>query len=147
MLDTRSDRYVIISSDSHAGASLRDYKPYLGGAFHDEFDAWAASFSDSWDVLDVEHLDSDDAQLRVGIASFLSPYNWESELRLEHFEAEGIVAEVVFPNTVPPFYPSGVIGAPGPTTAEEYRLRRAGVQAHNRWLVDFCDAAPGRRAG
>jgi predicted TIM-barrel fold metal-dependent hydrolase len=25
--------------------------------------------------------------------------------------------------------------------------RWAGLQAHNRWLVDFCADAPGRRAG
>jgi predicted TIM-barrel fold metal-dependent hydrolase len=48
---------------------------------------------------------------------------------------------------VPPFYPSGAVTAPSPTNAEEYRLLWAGVQAHNRWLVDFCNDAPGRRAG
>ena len=92
-------------------------------------------------------MDTDDADLRIGVASFMSPYNWESERRVEHLEADGIVAEVVFPNTVPPFYPSSIIGAPAPTTAEEYRLRWAGIKAHNRWMVDFCDAFPGRRAG
>jgi predicted TIM-barrel fold metal-dependent hydrolase len=48
---------------------------------------------------------------------------------------------------VPPFFPSGVISAPGPRNEEEYARRFAGIQAHNRWLVDFCAAAPGRRGG
>jgi predicted TIM-barrel fold metal-dependent hydrolase len=60
---------------------------------------------------------------------------------------DGIAAEVVFPNTVPPFYPSGIITAPGPRNAEEYARRFAGIQAHNRWLVDFCSLAPQRRGG
>jgi predicted TIM-barrel fold metal-dependent hydrolase len=139
--------YTIISSDTHAGADLLAYRPYLGADLHEEFDAWAATFSDSWGVIDTEQMDTDDDNLRVGVASFMSPYNWDSDLRLAHLDAQGIAAEVIYPNTVPPFYPSGVIGAPGPSTAEEYRQRWAGVQAHNRWLVDFCAAAPGRRAG
>ena len=60
---------------------------------------------------------------------------------------EGIAAEVVFPNTVPPFYPSGIITALAPESAEEYRYRWEGIKAHNRWLVDFCAQLPGRRAG
>src|SRR4029078_7555449 len=31
--------------------------------------------------------------------------------------------------------------------APDYAARWAGLQAHNRWLADFCAAAPGRRAG
>ena len=34
-----------------------------------------------------------------------------------------------------------------PPTPEDYERRWAGVQAHNRWLADFCAATPGRRAG
>ena len=32
-------------------------------------------------------------------------------------------------------------------TGADYEHRWAGLQAHNRWLADFCAAAPGRRAG
>ena len=140
-------RYVLISSDAHAGADLLDYRPYLSSELHDEFDAWASVFHDPWSDFDDDTTNSEDVGLRVGVSSFLSPYNWDSDKRLEHMNGEGIAAEVVFPNTVPPFYPSGVITSPAPSTEEEYRLRWAGVQAHNRWLVDFCSQAPGRRAG
>ena len=34
-----------------------------------------------------------------------------------------------------------------PPTAADYERRWAGIQAHNRWLADFCARAPGRRAG
>ncbi len=38
---TPTDRYTVISVDGHAGAALRDYKPYLASKWHGEFDAWA----------------------------------------------------------------------------------------------------------
>ena len=31
--------------------------------------------------------------------------NWDSDRRLREMEADGVVAEVIFPNTVPPFFP------------------------------------------
>lgn len=140
-------RYTIISSDAHAGAELRAYKPYLEKQFHDEFETWAADFKDAWSDQDLEMIDTDDPNLRVGTASFCSEYNWDSDKRLEHQNNQGIAAEVIFPNTVPPFYPSGAVTASAPSTDEEYRLRSAGVKAHNRWMVDFCAEAPGRRGG
>lgn len=83
----------------------------------------------------------------MGLQSFMSPMNWQSRKRLEYLEGQGIAAEVIFPNTIPPFFPSGVITASAPRSREEYEARWAGVQAHNRWLVDYCNDVPGRRAG
>jgi predicted TIM-barrel fold metal-dependent hydrolase len=140
--------YVLISSDGHAGADLWDYKPYLAKEFRDDFDAWAEGFTEPWADYDDELADLDDDNIRIGVASAGSVYNWDSDKRQEHLEDQGIAAEVLFPNTVPPFYPSSAITSPSPaTTGDEYRHRWAGVQAHNRWLVDFCAQAPGRRAG
>ena len=67
---------------------------------------------------------------------------------MRDLEADGIAAEVIFPNTVPPFFPGGalVTQAP-PADAHDLELRWAGLQAHNRWLADFCARTPGRRAG
>ncbi|HET6950588.1 MAG TPA: amidohydrolase family protein [Acidimicrobiales bacterium] len=135
------DRYVVISSDCHAGADLPDYKPYLEARWHEEFDAWAGTYVDSWADIDSG------SEWKAGVSSFMSPLNWDSSKRLEALETEGIVAEVIFPNTVPPFFPNGLLAAPGPRTREEYERRFAGVRAHNRWLKDFCDEAPGRRLG
>ena len=103
---SESPRYCLISTDAHAGADIQGYGQYLPKAFHDEFDAWAATFDDPWSKLDDEMHDRDDPDIVMGRASFVSRYSWESETRLEHMDAEGIAAEVVFPNTVPPFYPA-----------------------------------------
>jgi predicted TIM-barrel fold metal-dependent hydrolase len=124
------DRYTIISCDTHAGGDVQDYKPYLPSTLHDEFDAWAATYVNPF-------------------ADLLAPTayrSWDSERRLEEHEADGIAAEVIFPNTVPPFFEEGNLVALPPND-EDYPRRWAGVQAHNRWLAEFCAKAPGRRAG
>lgn len=130
MSETLSERYAVISSDGHAGADLRDYRPYLASQWHDEFDAWAPTYVNPF----------------ADLQSPTAYRSWDSERRLEETEADGIVAEVLFPNTVPPFFDSSQLTALPPTEAD-YERRWAGVQAHNRWMVDFCAAAPGRRAG
>jgi predicted TIM-barrel fold metal-dependent hydrolase len=141
--DLTEERLVIISSDTHAGADIQDYKPYLERRWHDEFEGWARDYHDPWADLEPPGPD----ERRNGLASAELDTNWDSAKRLSRLEAEGIAAEVVFPNTAPPFFPSGVITAPNPASREEYDRRLAGVRAHNRWLVEFCAEAPGRRAG
>lgn len=128
--DPLDERYTVISADCHAGGSHADYREYLDPAFRDEFDAWRGRYKNPYKDL------GDTRRLR----------NWDDELRNGQQEADGVAGEVVFPNTVPPFFPSFVLFAK-PPTAEEYRQRRAGIQAHNRWLVDFCERFPERRAG
>ncbi|MFF9506040.1 amidohydrolase family protein [Streptomyces sp. NPDC014724] len=129
-MDRRSDRYTVISADCHAGADLLDYRSYLETKHHDDFDAWATAYVNPYEDLLADTADR----------------NWNSARRVTELEADGIVAEVVFPNTIPPFFPSAALMAPAPSRAE-YEQRWAGLRAHNRWLADFCAQAPGRRAG
>jgi predicted TIM-barrel fold metal-dependent hydrolase len=124
------DRYTIISADCHAGGSHAAYREYLDPKFLDDFDAWRGKYKNPYKDL------GDTRRLR----------NWDNEMRNSQQEADGVTAEVVFPNTVPPFFPSFVLFAKPPTD-EEYPHRRAGVHAHNRWLVDWCGEFPERRAG
>jgi predicted TIM-barrel fold metal-dependent hydrolase len=72
--------------------------------------------------------------------------NWDSERRWADQESDGVVAEVLFPNTVPPFFPAFGL-SPGQPSPDEYPYRMAGVRAHNRWLADFVAESPQRRAG
>jgi len=126
-----TDRYTIISADTHAGGSHEQYREYLSAAHQATFDEWRGAYKNPWKDLR-------DTSLRTR--------NWDDDLRNEQQEADGVVAEVIFPNTVPPFFPSFVLFAP-PPTPDEYELRLAGIRAHNRWLVDFCGRYPERRAG
>jgi predicted TIM-barrel fold metal-dependent hydrolase len=122
------DRLMIISSDAHAGALAADYRQYLPTRWHDEFDEWLGQITMPW-------FDTTDDR------------NWDSTKRMRALDDEGVAAEVIFPNTLPPFYDilahlSGV-----PRDRENFERRWAGLRAHNRWLVDFCCAAPERSRG
>ena len=125
-------RYTVISADCHGGANIADYRPYLESRVPRRLRRVDADFENPYD--DVKGADAD--------------RNWDSDRRLAEMEADGVVAEVVFPNTIPPFFPKVVAGA----TSRRARRRRprrrwAGIRAHNRWLADFCADAPGQRAG
>ncbi len=130
-MTTSSKRYTIISADTHAGANHETYREYLDPKYVDDFDAWRGKYKNPWKDLR-------DTDLRVR--------NWDDDRRDRDQLADGVVGEVIFPNTVPPFYPGFVLFAQ-PPKPDEYEHRRAGIHAHNRWLVDFCGRKPHQRAG
>ncbi len=126
------ERYLVISADCHGGGELREYRDYLPHRYHEDFDAWAASYEVPYPDL-------------VGPENYR---NWDSDRRLRELEDDGIVAEVIYPNTIPPFFPKTSLSEQPPSaSAGDIERRWAGLQAHNRWMADFCAKAPGRRAG
>ena len=129
-IDRANGHYTIITADSHAGGSHAAYREYLDPRYLEEFDAWRARYKNPYKDL------GDTRRLR----------NWDNDMRNGQQEADGVVGEVIFPNTVPPFFPSFVLFA-APPKPEDYQHRLAGIRAHNRWLVDFCNEFPDKRAG
>jgi predicted TIM-barrel fold metal-dependent hydrolase len=125
-----TDRYTIISADCHAGANHETYRQYLDPAYLDDFDAWRNKYKNPFRDL------QDGGRVR----------NWDNERRISDLERDGIVGEVIFPNTVPPFFPSFILFA-RPPRPDEYEHRLAGIRAHNRWLADWCGDHADRRAG
>ena len=89
-----SDHYTLITADSHAGGSHAQYREYLDSEFLDDFDAWRGKYRNPF-------RDLRDSSERVR--------NWDSERRWSDMESDGVVAEVLFPNTIPPFFPSFVL--------------------------------------
>ena len=129
-IDRAKGHYTIVTADSHAGGSHSAYREYLDPKYLEDFDAWRAKYKNPFKDL------GDTRRFR----------NWDNEMRNSQEEEDGVVGEVIFPNTVPPFFPGFVLFAP-PPRAEDYEHRLAGIRAHNRWLVDFCNEFPERRAG
>jgi len=129
-IDRANGHYTIITADAHAGGSHAQYREYLEERYLEDFDAWRGRYRNPFKDL------GDTRRFR----------NWDNEMRNSQQEADGIVGEVVFPNTVPPFFPTFVLFA-GPPEPKDYEKRVAGIRAHNRWLVDWCNQYPGRRAG
>jgi predicted TIM-barrel fold metal-dependent hydrolase len=125
-----SDRYVLVSADCHAGGNHEMYRQYLEVRYLDDFDRWRGAYANPF------------KDLTTGSRT----RNWDDERRIAELEADGVVGEVIFPNTIPPFFPTGAVIA-RPPQPDEYELRLAGVRAHNRWLADWCANHPERRAG
>lgn len=122
--------YVCITADTHAGASIDAYREYLDPDQRLAFDQWRGGYKNP-------------SRKRV---AGRKTKNWDSAERLRDLFGDGVVGEVIFPNTVPPFYRTAFHIAP-PPAPEDYQRARAGIRAHNRWLADFCRESPARRAG
>ncbi len=128
--EATKDHYTIISADCHAGGSHSMYREYLDRAYLEDFDAWRGRYKNPFRDL------GDNRRFR----------NWDNEMRNSQQEADGIVGEVVFPNTVPPFFPSFVLFAP-PAKPEDYRAssgRDSGPQSLAGRLVRRVLRPPGR---
>jgi predicted TIM-barrel fold metal-dependent hydrolase len=141
------DRILLVSSDCHAAARPDDYLPYLEGRHHAAYREWAPGMR-SGDESDrerseaqysadttSEHFDNS-ATLGGGEAGY-----WNFERRIAELEADGVAAEVVFPNAYNPPFDAF------PDTPGNPELRLAGARAYNRWLADRIDHAAGRQAG
>jgi predicted TIM-barrel fold metal-dependent hydrolase len=125
------DHYIVISADTHAGGSHQQYREFLDPKYVADFDAWREKYKNPFKDLK-------DTDLRIR--------NWDDDKRDGDMNADGVVGEVNFPNTVPPFFPNFVLFAQ-PPTADEYEHRHAGIQAHNRWMADYVSRKPEARAG
>jgi predicted TIM-barrel fold metal-dependent hydrolase len=127
---SESTPYTVITADSHAGASIDTYRNYLDARHQKLFDEWRGTYRNP----QKKHIGSKKHK------------NWDDAERMHDMETEGVIGEIVFPNTVPPFFKTSVLicGNPRP---EDYELRLEGIRAHNRWLVDWCAEYPERRAG
>ncbi len=149
-----SQRVVVVSADCHAGPLPEQARSYVDPEFRDAFDAW---------------LDDDEARARrqsdhTGQAIYgdeaLEDFTaldavseggldgaWDSARRLAELEADGVVAEVIYPGggglTISPFD----VGLMTYQYEQDPPIWAAGCRAYNRWLADFCNEAPGRRAG
>jgi predicted TIM-barrel fold metal-dependent hydrolase len=147
------DRYTIISADGHAGAPQDGYRPYLDPEFRARFDDYVAGMgvmfhSKVEDRLggvvfkdEVRKAFHDEEAVREGGISG----SWDPERRLRELEADGVVADVIFPDmsyrNAPPFFAFDATGFEAPA------YQRAGARAYNRWLVDFVSTHPDRHAG
>jgi len=120
------DRMAIISVDGHVKAPRAAYRDYLDQNHVAEFDAWVKEADGMPDGFVSDALDES--------------MQWQPEQRIAALESQGVVGEVLFSNG-PPFKEGRLDYAPDP------EITRAGSMAYNRWLVDFCAAAPGRLRG
>lgn len=143
-----ADRYLIISADGHAGLPPERYRDYLERKYHDAFDKALPVQIEMTRQAEEKFLVKEfNEQWRRGIERELQGA-WDSEIRNEVIDGDGVAAEVLFPDGIternaPPFG-AGISLKPWGVEPE---LQWAGARAHNRWLAEFCAAQPLRRIG
>lgn len=142
------DRYLVISSDGHAGLPPEDYRRYLDSRYHDEFDrVVAAEVKKREEHEKLFLLDDFNTKWRAKVGDGLEGA-WDPAIRNRVLDADGVVAEVLFPDGIternaPPF--GADVGLK--TYGVDPELQWAGARAHNRWLSEFCADDPVRRIG
>jgi predicted TIM-barrel fold metal-dependent hydrolase len=147
------DRYLVISSDGHAGPPAAHYREYLDpehrAAFDDHQKEVAAMLEAARAMRQNDEFVEKWQRITGGDGGLTAAY--DSGVRNRVLDEQGVAAEVLFPDadvlgtgrvSASPFG-SGLAGGAG-TTPE---LALAGARAHNRWLADFCADAPHRRIG
>jgi predicted TIM-barrel fold metal-dependent hydrolase len=149
-----SDHVLIVSSDGHVAAQMRDFRPYMVSTYHEEFDA----FCDVYDEKGVRSFEPEAMAVRYDPDVI---EDWKTEIldtgrdkgqydlnaRLDEMAHQGVVAEVLFPEFGVPFElyaPNLALLRGYKRTAEQIKVANS---AYNRWLADFCSQAPGRFAG
>ncbi len=142
------DRYLVISSDCHAGLPPEQYREYLDPRYREAFDAAlpiqnAAMLEAAKKFL----IDEINAEWRAGHESGLEGA-WDHAERIKVLDGDGCAGEIVFQDGItelntPPFG----AGLSLPTEGVTAELQWAGARAHNRWLAEFCGITPERHAG
>jgi len=162
--------YVVVSADAHAAPdTLDEYLSYVDPAHREA----VAAFGDLSAVaipmfggVDPGEIDDADAVRAVAtrrlagmgvdteaagewLANYGEDWVFPSDAegrRLAYLEEQGIHAEVVFPG---PVLAGGLSPAMylGGHASSNLEVVWPALRAYNRWLAEFCEAAPGRRTG
>lgn len=142
------DRYLIVSTDGHAGLPMEGYRDYLESKYFKAFDEMLPIQREMTRKSEELFLISDfNDKWREGIEEELTGA-WDGAMRNKIIDADGVAAEVLFPDGItemnaPPFG-AGLGLRPWGVDPE---LQWAGARAHNRWMAEFCKEDPVRRIG
>lgn len=141
------DRYLVVSSDGHVGLPPERYRDYLESKYHAQFDERIAIEIKAREEHEKLFLIDDfNTKWRARVGDGIEGA-WDPRIRNRVLDADGVVAEVLFPDGIternaPPF------GADiGLKVQPQPELQWAGARAHNRWLAEFCREDPVRRIG
>jgi predicted TIM-barrel fold metal-dependent hydrolase len=142
------DRYIVVSSDCHAGLRPELYRDYLDPEYRELYDhalplqlAGAEQAEKNFLIKEIND------EWRRGNELALTGA-WDHAERIKMLDRDGIAAEVIFPDGIterngPPFG----VGLNPPLKDVVPEVQWAGARAHNRWLAEFCQMAPERRLG
>ena len=144
----------MISADCHASALPDTYRQYLDPGYKEAYDQWLGD-TELKKRREAEHTGAavyseaalEDFGTIEEVAAGGVDGGWDSARRLRELEADGTVAEVLYPSAGGPSVTPFDVGLSTYQYEEDPAIWLAGCRAYNRWLGDFCNDAPGRRAG
>ena len=162
--------YIVVSADAHAAPDdLDHFLSYVDPGFREQVAAFGELSSTAISMfggVDPGEVDEPDPVRAVAIrrlqgmgvdtdatAEWLARYSTDWVIpgdgggrRLAVLESQGIHAEVTFPG---PILVGGISPAMylGAAASEGLEVVWPALHGYNRWLAEFCNAAPGRRAG
>jgi predicted TIM-barrel fold metal-dependent hydrolase len=145
------ERYLLISTDSHAGPTVEQYREYVDPEFREAFDQAQREHEE---LLKLQETDDK--------LKFLAEWDkeigdhggmqgaWDPVVRNKEMDHDGVAAEVIFPDADA----AGVGGVAATPFGSGLRstgdvdpvLVMAGARAHNRWVSEFVQHTPERRA-
>ena len=148
------ERLFVASADGHVGIPTPQYRGYLDPEYREPFEGFLAEHVQRWSaaeptsVLDPAAWDwwrGNERYESGGIDSLVDPVR-----RVKELDQDGVAVEVLFAddqneNTAP--WLGGGLVQVGLHKEYPSELRMAGARAYNRWLAEFCSAAPGRFIG
>ena len=120
------DRYTVISADCHAGADLREYRPYLEAEYLDEFDDWADNYVSPFGDL-----------VQARCRPQLGQHPPHARPRGRRHRRRGHL-----PEHRAAVLPEGWAHVARARRRPSSSRRLAGLRAHNRWLADVVRRVP-----
>lgn len=142
------DRFIVVSSDCHAGLPPEKYRDYLDPEYREVFDMALPIQIEMTEKAESSFLIKEiNDEWRAPIEEQLKGV-YDHDERIKVLDNDGIAGEVIFVDGIteqnsPPFGAS--LGLP--TKDVDPDLQWAGAKAHNRFLADLCSQAPERHCG
>ncbi len=93
---TTTDRYLLISSDGHAGPPAELYRDYLDPKYRQQFDEHQAEMSALRELASNNDEFRKEWEAKTGDGGLHAAF--DSDARNEKLDVEGVAAEVLFPD-------------------------------------------------
>ncbi len=134
----------MISADCHASALPDTYRQYLDPGLEGAYDEWLSD-SEAKKRRKAEHTGAaiyseqalEEFSTIEEVAAGGVGGGWDSARRLQELEADGTVAEVLYPGAGDPSVTPFDVGLMTYQYEQDPALWLAGCRAYNRWLGDF----------
>jgi predicted TIM-barrel fold metal-dependent hydrolase len=136
------DHVTIVSADGHIGMPYSGFNDYIDPQFRDQLSDLAEE-QQFYEMMLIGQVAATAPEVAAvvderGVGALRQDLYWDIDKRLAEMDAEGLAGEfVIVSNDLAPFF--SIMNKP-----YDVELRKAGVQAYNRWAAEFMARSGGR---